>query len=124
MIDFADVDELVELLNATEVRSADVDPAKVNVPGVLVQVVSFAEDLLAGTTLKVNLVLVSADTDFRRAMAQLQVLYTQVTPVLDLFNGPTGDVTAATIQLPADPAPLPALVVPLELLTTPTTEGP
>ena len=111
-LDFAPVDDLVKALREVDgIRSVDVDPGEVNVPGIWVQVVGFDPDLLAANTLKLRLLLIVADgTRPRDVMDELRDLYNATLAVLQ----PDGPVTARTVALP-DGGLYPALAFSLDL---------
>lgn len=118
-LNFGDLDELTEALAGIDgVRSASLDPADINLPGVLVQVVGVSLDLLAGLTIKTNLLLLVDDTQPRRAAKELQDLFNAVIPVVRTLGGPTADSVVGKWVLPGQPVPLPGISVPLDLLTT------
>lgn len=117
-LNFEDLDELVELLKAAGVRSVDTEPARVNLPGVLVDVQGFELEQLAGLTIQTRLLLIAKAVEFRTSTKQLQDLFNQVVPVLQTLGGPTGTTTVVAVTLPGSQSPLPALSVPFDLLTT------
>jgi hypothetical protein len=119
-LNFGDLDELtVALAGIDGVRSASLDPADLNLPGVLVQVVGVSHDNLAGLTIKTNLLLLVADSQPRRAAEELQDLFNAVIPVVrDTYGGPTADSVMGKWVLPGQPTQLPGISVPLDLLTT------
>lgn len=118
-LNFADLDELAQLLVEVDgVRSANVDETKVQTPGVWIRVDGISLDTLAGLTIKTTLFLIVSERDRPRALVELQTLFNKVMPVLRNIGGPTGDTTTAGVVLPGSQTPLPALAVPLDLLTT------
>lgn len=90
---------------------ADLDPAQLSLPAVWVRPTAVALDLLAATSIAVELVCIVPDTDHRRALEALEALAGMV---LDLIDA-GGDVLLTTVQLPEQPSPLPALVIPTTL---------
>ena len=127
-LDFADIDELVtQLSSADGIRSVDVDPAKINLPGIWVRFDGIDLDRLDGADLRMTLALITGYTDVRRAMATLGPLFNTVVDVLDtaLGIGPDEAGTAAgTVQMPDGSAPKPALLIPITLATQTTEETP
>lgn len=115
-ISFAPLDDLGTALEAVDgIRTANVDPAKVTAPGVWIQGTGVDLDRLDGYTLTARLLLVVPDNGHRRAMTALAELLNLVLDVVD----PAGTITPAEVTLPGDPAPLPALSVPVSLLVSP-----
>lgn len=112
-----DLDDLVALVKAAGVRSVELDPAKVNAPGVWVRFDGIATGTLSGLTLRTTLFLVVPEQDRKRAGKALQELFNKVVPVLRTIGGPSGDTTPAGLALPPSQTPLPALAVPMDLLT-------
>ncbi len=106
----APVAELRALLDAAGIRNAE-DPARLTPPGVLVQVTGFDRDTLAATVVACRLLLVVPAGDYQRSLSALVVLLNRVCEVVD----PDGPTTAASLTLPGDATPLPALAVPLNL---------
>jgi hypothetical protein len=119
-LDFADLDELAEMLVANGVRSASPDPAKVIVPGVWLNPRTISLDNLAGCTIRVDLVLVVADQGYRQSMPALAALFNEVKNALEAagLGGPDDDTRVISVVLPGSTQALPALSVPLDLLTT------
>lgn len=122
-LDFTNIDDLADMLKAAGVRSVTTDPGKVNTPGVFVKVEGLGDNLLAGVTIRTTLYLVVQDKDVRRALTALADLYNLVYPVLHQLGGPNGEIRTTGLVLPNGQTPLPSLAVPLDLLTTPNTEG-
>lgn len=116
-LDFGNLDDLVELLKDAGIRSVDTDESKINAPGVWIRLDTIRQTQLTGLTLGLTLFLVVGDTDKRRALKGLQDLWNEVIPVLAAIGGPTGPTTRAGLILPGSTTPLPALAVPLDLLT-------
>lgn len=117
-IDPGDVVQLVDLLDDVEgIRSVSDAAAEVNPPGVWVQVLGYTLDKLAAGhyTLNARLVLVVADQDTRRARTALTELLNLVLTVVK----PAGQVTPASVTMPNSPAPLPGLLVPVNIHCVP-----
>jgi hypothetical protein len=114
-----DLVELVDALRDDAALSATLDPADVNLPGVLVRLDAVSEETFGGgTTLKVSCLLCVPDVGVQEALVQLGALYGSALPTLQKFGGPAAEATLATVQLPAaGGAVVPVLVVPLELST-------
>lgn len=103
---------LVGLLEAANVRAA-LDPAEVNVPGAWVTLDGFQTTNVRGdTAVDVAVYLIVGDTDTRRALDALAVLYGQVVPGVLI---PDGRVIAQSVILPDSSTALPALKVPVRL---------
>lgn len=117
-LDFADLDALAAVLKAAGVRDASMDPAKVNLPGVWIELTGIDLDVLDGVTIKVNLVCLTQDTDPRRAATQLAALFNQVIPAIADLGGPAETTVPGTYVFPGSTAALPGLAIPLELTTT------
>lgn len=117
-LDFANLDQLVTALKAAGVRSASIDPAELNLPGVLIEVTGVSLDLLAGVTIKLNLVCLVSDDKPKQAAKQLQALFNKVADVARAHGGPTDDSTVGRWVLPGSAAELPGISVPLDLITT------
>lgn len=117
-LDFANVDQLVVLLKAAGIRSASIDPAELNLPGVLIEITGVGQDLLAGCTIKTRLICLVADDKPKQAAKQLQTLFNQVAGVARTLGGPTDDSEVSRWVLPGSAAELPGIAVPLDLLTT------
>lgn len=102
------LDELLDELRAADCGTVSDDPHDLAaLPGVLVQLAAFEHDTYAGTTVEARLTLIVDDQDHRRARAQLVELYNKVSSVVPAL----GRVVTRVVQLPDNPAPLPALVV-------------
>lgn len=119
----ADIDELVAELIAADpsreiVRSASLNPDEVNVPGVWVRLDSLDKGTLSGLRVRLTLhMIVSPAGGFARTLAQLAGMWNLLRPVVARYGGPTGPVTRVSVILAANAAPMPALAVPLDLLT-------
>lgn len=114
----ADLAQLVTELVATGVRSVSFDPAEVNTPGVWLRLDGVSFSQLAGLGVKLTAFPVVGDTDPTRAVTELAGLLNQIAPVVLKYGGPTSDVLTTGLLLPGSQKALPALAVPLQLLTT------
>lgn len=117
-LDFGNLEILATALEDAGVRSVSIDPGDLNLPGVLIQVTGIGQDLLAGCTIKTNLLLLVDDVKPKQTAQQLQDLYNLVVPVVRGYGGPTDDSVMGKWVLPGQPTPLPGISVPLDLLTT------
>lgn len=117
MFDPADLEPLTEALTDAGVPSST-DPVGLTVPGALVRPDGVTEGGLASTMVGVSVILVAPDAAVPEALVELGRLYGLALPVLNDLGGPADRSTFSTLTLPDQP-PLPAMVVPLELLTTP-----
>lgn len=116
---FDDLDELAGRFKAAGVRSVELDPAKVNAPGVWLRVDTLDQGELAGdVTFGITVHLIVPERGVRRGLDELGVLYNTVAPVLAGIGGPTGQVRLVGVQLPGSSTPLPALAIPIDLDTT------
>lgn len=119
----ADVDELVAAIRAADpdadvIRSVSINPTEVQLPGVWVRFDGLEEDVLAGLTVKLTVhVIVPNAGGFARVLAGLAQLRNLVKPVLTTYGGPTGPTTRTGVILPSSTQPMPALAIPLDLLT-------
>lgn len=94
--------------------SATTDPSQVNLPGVLVQLVGLDRGTLDQRELDLQLVLVVSDTDGGPGpAAALSTLLASV----EVYASADGPILARSVQLPANPAPLPGLLFPLTVRT-------
>lgn len=92
----AECTALVEHLVEGGVRAA-VDPARLNVPGVWIEVVTVEPNMLdGGGTISIGLNLIVPDGPYDSALANLDDLLGQVVDLVDVF----GDVTPQTVVLP------------------------
>lgn len=108
---FDPVFDLVDALQAADVRAAE-DPADLNLPGAWVTVDQITPANMAGALrLECLVFLIVDDTDYKRALGRLAVLYNKVRTVLL----PDGPVRPQAVLLPGDTTPLPALRVPVHL---------
>jgi hypothetical protein len=105
MFDLTPINEVVEALRDAGIR-ADLDPAKVNLPGVWVWLGPFQVDTLATYRNDLRLQLLVKDTHDHRAFTQLLDLARKVNAVI-----PVRTATPRQVPLP-DGNPLPALEVP------------
>lgn len=103
---------LCELLDAAGVP-AQLDPADVSPPGAWVHLegINTAANLEGVHELQVIVHLITGDTDTRRALEGLGVLYSQLLEVVT----PDGLVTLEGVVLPGSTTPLPALRVPVNI---------
>lgn len=99
-------------LEGAGIRNAE-DPGQLTPPGVLVRIDSLTSTTLDGLEVTASLYLVVPASDHTRSLTELLELLDAVCELLD----PDGPITSASVVLPGDPAPLPALTFPL-LLTT------
>lgn len=120
----ADLDELVAAIKAADptgeaIRSASLNPDEVQLPGVWVRFDGLAYDQLAGLTVRVTLHLIVGNAGgFSRVLGKLAALHNLVKPVVAGYGGPTGPTTRTSVILPTNTQPMPALAVPLDLLTS------
>lgn len=119
-LDFKNLADLAGVLTAAGIRSADTDPANVQAPGVWIRFDGVELDNLAGVTILATLHLIVPKSTFTTVQTQLADLFNQVVPALAAIGEqPTGTTRPTAVALPGNAAnPLPALAVPLELLTT------
>lgn len=117
----ATLEALCVVLRATEIRSVEVDPGKLNLPGVLVELSAVRYDLLSGATLVVRLSLVSPDVAIAQVHELLAELLAKVSTVIEPENG---DVTATKIPLGEQTTLMPALQLTMALPTPPLEEIP
>lgn len=104
---------LLELLKGAEVFSS-MDPAKVNLPGGWLALDEVRVHNLRGQLqLRCSLFLISGDKDALRAIGVLTDLYNKARTVLT----PDGPVVTQGVVMPESPTPLPALRVPINLIT-------
>lgn len=106
----APVKALREMLTDLGLRNAE-NPGQLTPPGVLVQVTGFERDTLAGFRITTRLLCVVPSSSHEQASEELVGIVNQLLTVLE----PDGPIAAASVVLPNDPAPLPALSVPLNL---------
>lgn len=107
-LDLTELDEWIEatLLPLSGVEGASRQPAGLNLPGVLVQVIGLGVDTLGADDWRVDLrfLLITPDTDVVSATDDLVRLLNAVRPAL---GEPAGDYTPTTFQ--GDSATYPAL---------------
>jgi hypothetical protein len=115
-LNWADLDAVVDMLKAAGVTSVDLDPAKVNTPGVVVEVAGLATRP-GGLTIRTRLVLVVANTGVRLAADKLADLFNIVKPTAQKLGADMANVTTATYVKPGSSTGLPALIIPLDLNT-------
>lgn len=126
VFDPADLDELVDAIKATDpehdqLRSVALDPADVKLPGVWVRLDRLRPATLDGLDVGVTVFLiVPAAGGYARQLAGLAELFNLVHPALP--GAGAGDATSASVVLPSSPTAMPALAVPVSLLTHPTVE--
>lgn len=106
------VDDLTAALIAGGIRSATVDAADLNLPGVLIKPTGFESLSLASTLASADLYVAVPDMAHDRALAALVELGNKVLAVID----PAGPARLVTLQLP-DASRVPALLIPYD---TPT----
>lgn len=110
------LDDLVDTLRHAKIN-ADLDPAKLRVPGVWVQVNTIdTSERMHGRTYNLTLALIVGDRETRRAIQKLLELLDQVRAVIPDH----GAATARSYLLPENPTPLPGLAVPFNLRTKET----
>lgn len=115
-LNWADLDDLVEQLRAAGVASVDMDPAKVNTPGVVVEVAGLATRF-GGLTIRCRLVLVVGNQAVRKSADNLAALFNVVRPVAQKVGADLANVTTALYVKPGSSTGLPALIIPLDLHT-------
>lgn len=106
--------DVAETLREAGGVRADVDPNRLNLPGVLVSLDTLTLDRLCGDDsgdLGLRLTLVTGDADTLRALEALQELLDGVLTVFD----PSGPITPAAVRLQPGATPLPALFVPVTI---------
>lgn len=113
-LDLDQLDQLAELLKGAGIRSVDVDPGAVNLPGCWIELVHVAADVLAGFTIRVNLVFLARDNDPRRAAGALQTMFNAAAPVIADLGGQAGNALFGTWVMPGSTTPLPGISVPLD----------
>lgn len=120
-----DLDELVDALKGADpsgeiIRSVSIDPDELQLPGVWVRFDGLTDNLLAGVTVNLTLFLIVPNAGgIKRVLAALAGLRNTVLPVVRTYGGPNGPTTRSSVLLPGTtPTPMPALAVPLDLLTS------
>lgn len=118
MIPLQLVDDLASVVDAIDQPQlrATIDPARTQVPGVLVRLDAIETDL-ASAVLSLRLFVVAPDNDVPIAMRDLQDALNRLSPKLDDLGCVVGRIELGTTTLPGVPAPLPALVVPVTVTT-------
>lgn len=116
-VSFTELDQLAALLAAVEgCRSASVDPGKVKLPGVWIRHDSLGFRL-GGATHKLTLHLITPEREQGRALPELAALFNALSAQLHQLGGPSGDLQLVGVVLPGSSTPMPALAVPLDLIT-------
>lgn len=120
-----DLDELVEAIKAADpthelIRSVSLNPDEVKLPGVWIRFDGLDDNLLGGVTVNLTLHLIVANAGgFARVLAGLAQLRNLVKPVVVGYGGPNGRTTRTSVILPGNTStPMPALAMPLDLLTS------
>lgn len=109
-----DLQELVELFRDADLR-AELDPAKVQTPGVWIRQNTITWDRLNdGATMGLTVYLVTGTTDPERVARQLQELADKALPVIKSLWGPSGPARYVALTLPR--GTYPAIEIPLDLL--------
>ncbi len=117
-LNFADLDALATILKDAGVRDASMDPAKLSLPGVWLELTGIELDVLEGQTIKLNLVCLTQDTDPRRAATQLAALFNTVVAAIADLGGPADTAIPGTYVFSGSTARLPGLAIPFDLTTT------
>lgn len=91
---------------------ATIDPTKLTLPGILVQLAGVDVDTLAGETVQVRILIVAPQRDDPRTLDHLtrglQIAY-------DADLEVTGPAAATGVRVPAQPKPMPGLTVPAQI---------
>lgn len=111
----ASLEALCVVLRANEIRSVEIDPSKLNLPGVLVELSAVRYDLLAGATIVARLSLVAPDVAIAQVHELLAELLDKVSDVID----PDGDVLATKVAFGEQSTLMPALQLTMSLPTSP-----
>lgn len=121
----ADLDELATALYDADpthelIRSATLNPDEVQLPGIWIRFDGLGAGTLAGLTVRTTLHLIVPNAGgVARVLGKLAELYNVARPVIAGYGGPSGDVLRTGVLLPSNAAqPMPALAVPLDLLTS------
>lgn len=117
-LNVTDLDTLVEALQDAGIESVAFDPAKLNLPGVWVNVTGFQIATLQGLAIRLELIALSPNTEPRMALETVQPVFNQVLAALEDFGGPTGDPITGVWQIGSSQSRLPGISVPFDLLTT------
>lgn len=112
-------DDLVGLLDVDddpqarrlEKIAATIDPTKLHLPGILVQLAGVDVDTLAGYTAQARLLIVAPQRDDPRS---LHALSDGLTIALAADLEVTGPISTAGVRVPAQPKPMPGLSVPVQ----------
>ena len=115
-LNVADVDELVELLEAAGL-SVGWEPAALSLPGVWLNFAGLSYNSLAGLTVKLQLIVLAQDADPRSALMLLAPLINKVVDVLAPLGGPTDDPVSGVWTL-RDGSRRPGISIPFDMLTT------
>jgi hypothetical protein len=110
----AALDHIVTAIRAQlpEPKNATSDPAKLRVPGVLVQFAGLDLTTLAGLDVNARALVVAGDDEDPDVIKSWEAL---VGHVLDADLEVTGPITPAGVDLPTHDQPLPALVIPVRV---------
>lgn len=120
----ADLDELAAALKATDpagdvLRSVSLNPDEVQLPGIWIRFDGLGAGTLGGLVVRTTLHLIVPNAGgVGRVLAALAQLRNLVQPAVAGYGGPSGDVTRTSVLLAANTSPMPALAVPLDLLTS------
>jgi hypothetical protein len=120
----ADIDELLAAVKAADptgelIRTVSLNPDEVQLPGVWVRFDGLDDNLLAGLTVKLTLHLIVPNAGgFSRVLGKLAELRNIVKPVIAVYGGPNGPTSRTSVILSTNTQPMPALAIPLDLLTT------
>lgn len=91
---------------------ATIDPAKLVLPGILVQFAGLELDTLQGHTVLARVLVVAPQRDDPRSLDLLSAGVLVVTTAdLEL----TGTITTAGVRVPKHPHPMPGLIVPVQI---------
>jgi hypothetical protein len=121
-VDFTNLDQLAADLAAADpelIRSVSVDPSEVQVPGGWLRVDGVGPHTLGAVTLRATLHLIVPEGDVRRRLTMLAAAYNAAKPVLDDLGADVGDADSVGVILPGSSTPLPALAIPVAILTSP-----
>lgn len=103
---------IVSALDAVpQLETVSLDPSQVTAPGAVVQLVELEQLTLATWLVTTQVVLVVTDSDGGPGPAA--AFSTILSALHDAGIDPDGPVTARSVQLPTNPAPLPGLLFPL-----------
>jgi hypothetical protein len=93
------------------IETASTDPAAITAPGALVQLAELQQITMASWDVTTQVVLVVADSDSGPGPAA--AFGTLMAACITAGISPDGPVVARSVQLPANPAPLPGLLIPI-----------